>query len=642
MDLPLYFNYSSKDIENTKNKIISKYNKWLNNVKNNKNISPRDFLNSYLYNLSEFDYIYGTINFLKYISPDEKIRKSSSNFELEIEEYILNFFKSNDNYKLFKILKKIKFKNDKDNTKKLIEKIFKLFELNNANVIKYNKKLLVLENNFSENIINNIKNITYKKEELKNIDNNILKKHFVKKYYIFNTTYPDEKIIMEECSVEASRKKMYYTFNSVAKNNLNILKNIINIRYHISNLFNYKNTVSYILSYNRIATLNKINNLLDKLIPILKKKAIEEYNNLLKISGKKYLHDYDINYYSNIYKKKFLNIDNNIIKEYFPSNYTLNKIIQIYSELFSINIKLVKANKNQYWYKDVDLYVVNDKLSGEKLGYIYFDLYPRNGKFTHAATFGLQNTYKNIKNERIIPVTAIVCNFTSSDIKNKKNNISLFSFNEIVTFCHEFGHALHNILSNVKYESLSGISMENDFREMPSQFFENWCYQIDFLKKISSHYITKKKLPTNIINNIKKNKYYNIGLKYLNQILYIKYDLLIHQKKNVDKKYLHNLWFDIADKLLPFKLSKNIFPMCRFDHLIGYESGYYGYLWSIIYAYDAFSLFEEKGIFNKELGIKFRKDILEKGGTINGIKMLQNFLGRKHSSKSFFNIIYQK
>jgi len=637
MNLPLYFNYSVKDIENIEKKIIDKYDDWIFTIKKNP-VNPIDFLNSYLYNLSEFDYIYGSIKFLKYVSVNKDIRDASSKFELNIKEYFLNFFKSYENYKLFLILKKIKLENN--NQKKLIKNILKSFEDNGAKLniknkkefIKYDKELILLENNFSENIID-IKNIKYNKEELKNIDDNILLKHKVKNYYVFNTTYPDEKIIMKDCSISKTRKKMNITFNSVAKENLNILKKIISLRYNISNIFGYKDFVSYVLSYNRIATLNKINNLLDKLIPILKKKAIKEYNELLKISCKKYLYDYDISYYSNMYKKKFLNIDEKIIKEYFPSNYTIDKIINIYADLFDINIKLIKGNKNQYWCENIDLYIVNNKKNGKKLGYFYLDLYPRNGKFTHAATFDIQNTYKNENDFRILPVTAIVCNFTPI------NNVAFFTFSEVVTFCHEFGHALHNILSNVKYQSLSGISMEHDFAETPSQFFENWCYHKDFLKKISKHYLTKESLPDNIIENIKKNKNYNIGLHFLTQILYIKYDLTIHHQKNVNKKYLHDLWFKIGYDLLPFKMSNNSYPMCRFDHLMGYEVGYYGYLWSIIYAYDAFSLFEKKGIFNKSLGMKFRKEILEKGGTIKGTKMLENFLGRKPSSKYFFNIV---
>jgi len=629
MNIPLSFNYSVKDIEVIGEKIIDTYNKWLNYVKENKKISPYDFLYSYLYNLNNFDYIFGAIKFLKYVSNDEKIRKASSLFELSIEKYFLNFYKSSENYRLFLILKKIK-ENDNDNIQKLIKNILKSFENNGVSLdmkekkkfIKYKEELILLENNFSQNIIDDIKTIKYKKDELENIEENILLKHKVKNYYIFNTTYPDEKIIMKNCSISNSRKRMHILFESVAPQNLNILKNIIHLRHKISNIFGYNDTVSYILSYNKIASLNKINNLLSKIIPLLKKKAKNEYNELLKISNKEYLYDYDISYYSNMYKKKFLKINENIIKKYFPSNYTLNQIMNIYSELFGIMIHKIKGNTNQYWHENIELYVVYDKKTNETLGYFYLDLYPRDGKFTHAATFDIQSTYRNKNNIRILPVTAIVCNFTPL----------YMMFNEIVTFCHELGHALHNLLSDVKYEALSGITMENDFAEMPSQFFENWCYQHDFLKKIS------KNLPDDIIYNIQKNKNYNIGLHYLTQILYIKYDLIIHQQKKVDKKYLHNLWFTLGSELFPFKMSKSSFPMCRFDHLIGYESGYYGYLWSIIYAYDAFSLFEKKDIFNESLGLKFRKEILEKGGTINGVKMLENFLGRKTNNKIFLEL----
>jgi Zn-dependent oligopeptidase len=643
MNLPLYFNYSVKDIKSIEKNIINKYDDWIFNIKNNNDINAIDFLNSYLYNISEYDYIYGSIKFLKHVSPNKDIRDASSQFEINIKEYFLNFFKSYENYKLFLILKKIKLeKNNNNNQKKLIKNILKSFEDNGAilnkgskkKFIKYEEDLIFLENIFSENIINDIKNIKYQEEELKNVDDNILLKHKVKDYYIFDTSYPDEKIIMGYCSISNSRKKMSIIFNSVAKENLNILKKIIRIRYKISNIFGHKDFVSYMLSYNRLATLKEINYLLGKLIPILKEKANKEYNELLKISGKKYLYDYDISYYSNMYKKKFLNIDEQKIKEYFPSNYTIDKIIKIYADLFCINIKKIKGDKNQYWNENVDLYIVNDNKDGKKLGYFYLDLYPRYGKFTHAATFEIQNTYRNVNDIRILPITAIVCNFTPI---NNKNNIALFTFSEIVTFCHEFGHGLHNILSNVKYVSLSGISMENDFAETPSQFFEFWCFNNDFLRKISRHYITKKSLPDNIITNIKKNKSYNIGLHFLTQILYIKYDLIIHHQKYINKKYLHDIWFDICNDLLPFKILKKSYPMCRFDHLMGYEVGYYGYLWSIIYAYDAFSLFEENGIFNKSLGKKFRKEILEKGGTVNAKKMLENFLGRKTSNKSFFD-----
>ena len=641
------FNYSEDDIKKIYKKIIDKSNKWLSDTKKNINISPNDFLISYLYHLSEFDYIYGLIIFLQYVSSNKNIREASSKFDLDLQKYYSNYFNSEENYKLFLILKKIKcnndIDNDPDNTKKLIKNILKSFEDNGVNLNKYkkeefikiNKKLMVLENNFSQNIANDIKKIKYIKRDLNGIEHNILKNHQVDSdEYIFNTTYPDELAIMKNCSIELSREKMYYTFNTVAKKNLPILKNIINLRSKISNIFGFKNSVDYFLDNNRIAKKKEIDSLLYKFIPILKKKSINEYTNLCdKLDLNKDIYDYNMSYYNNIYKKKYLDLTENTIKEYFPSNYSIPKILTIFSNLFDIEIILLYKNKShyyQYYHQSIDLYIIKEKKNKTVLGYMYVDLYPRDGKFTHAATFDLQNTYKNNDNIRIIPITAIVCNFSPP---KKSTNFSLLSFNEIVTFCHELGHALHNILSNVKYEKLSGISMESDFGEMPSQFFENWCYCELFLKKITKHYKTDKKLPKSIIFKIIQNKNFNFGMQYLTQILYIKYDLEIHQKKNVDEKYLHDIWFKIAQDLLPFNITTNTFPMCRFDHIIGYASGYYGYLWSLIYSYDAFKLFKLKGIFNKELGARFRMEILEKGGTVKGTDMLKKFCQDTHIKK---------
>ena len=644
--ISLSFNYNISQIKNIENEIIESEKKWLNYVKNN-NLDSISFLNYYLYKFERFNYIHNIITFLQHVSNNKSIRETSRKYELKLKTFFMKFYESKENYELFLILKKIKIKkNDKDGLEKIIKKILRSFEDNGVHLelhkkIAYDKiikKLIILENNFSKNIANGIKNIKYRPEELDGIDKEFLKGHVHKNgFYIFDTTYPDEQMILKNCVIEKSRKKMYYTFNNVGGlKNLENLKNIVNYRYQISKIFGFRNTVDYYLSYNRLASMKKINLLLKKIVPILKKKANNEYNLLLNLSRKKILYDYDIPYYVNMYKKLYFNLDNEIIKKYFPSNYTIPKILQIYGNLFSINFEIDSNSFLGKWNEDVVLYKVIDlsKDNYEKIqGYIYFDLYPREGKFTHAATFDLQSTYKNQNENRIIPITAIVCNFT----KPKNNEqFSLLSFGEVTTFCHELGHGLHNILSNTKYELLAGISNEKDFVEMPSQFFENWCWNNKFLKSISSHYETNESLPNNIINNIIKNKYAFNGINLLTQILYLKYDLEIHEKGIVNNKFLKDTWFKISDQLLPYKLSKNTYPMCRFDHLNGYECGYYSYLWSLIYAYDAFSLFEKGGLFNKKIGTRFRKNILEIGSVLGGEKILENFLGRKTNSKAFF------
>ena len=643
MELPIRFNYNVSQIKKIEKDFINNEIKWITVIKSNKDISPYNFLNSYIYKSAKFDYIINSLIFLKYVSPYKSIRDASNNLQLEIKKYNLDFFKSNENYKLFLILKKIKIeKDDINNLKKLIKRILKEFEDNGANLkksekdkfIKINKKLISYENQFSEYIINGIKKVIFNKKDLDGLNQNVIEAH--KKNsgskYIFNTSYPDENAILKDCNVEESRKRMYLTFNSVAQGNLKILNNIIKLRDIRSKIFGFKNSVKYYFSENRLAQEKKIDNLLKKLIPILKKKSLIEYNDICNIANKDNINDYDIKYYSNIYKKTILKYDSNKIKEYFPSNYTINKIMELYCEIFGISIMLIKGNSDQYWSSNIDLYKVLDLETSKIMGYLYLDLYPRDGKYTHAATFDLQNAYSNENGTRVIPVCAIVCNF------EKSKGVSLFTFDEIVTFCHEFGHALHFLLSNVKYELLSGISMEEDFGEMPSQFFENWCYQPQFLKKISLHYKDKIKISDELINKIVVNKNYLNGIHYLTQILYIKYDLMIHKKQNINTKYLYNLWFKLCKDLLPLKTSSDIYPMCRFDHIIDYSAGYYGYLWSLIYSYDAFSLFENEGIFNKKLGNRFRNRILEVGGTVEGDVMLENFLERNHDPQHFFKI----
>jgi Zn-dependent oligopeptidase len=669
MEIPIYFNYSIGDIKNIEKEIINSNKLWINTIKKeikNKRISPKQFLESFLYNSSQFDYIVESIIFLQEVSPNKELRDASANFQINLDKYFINFYSSKKNYNLFLILKKLKIDysfNGKDinNTKKLIKNIFKRFKDNGIELSSKKRKLFIKIKNtinkkeqlFSKNIANGTKHINFRIDELDGISKvelQLHKKEFKNKsnQYKFNTSYPDQSLILKNCSNLETRKKIYILCETVGKENINILHKILELKYKNSRIFNFNNTVSYYFYDNRIATYKKVKDLVKKLIPILKKKAANEYQNLLKLSSKSELYDYDIAYYSNLYKKKYLDINENIIMQYFPSNYSIPLIFDIFGKLFGIKISKIDiedkniVSKEYYWDSEVKLYKIIQSDKEEKktdvIGYLYLDLYPREGKFTHAATFSLQNSYYNEYNKRVLPVTSVVCNFSPP---NKNKEYSLLKFSEVVTFCHEMGHAFNNLFSKVKYEGLSGITMEDDFVEAPSQFLENWCYEPTFLKKISKNHETGKQLPYSIIKNIIKNKNYNCGIHYLTQILYIKYDLMIHKMtlKNLSKEYLYKLWYSLHNNLLPFKITKNIYPMCSFGHLVGgYSSGYYGYLWSIIYSYDIFSEFKKHGIYNKELGLKYRKEVLEKGGTISGMKMLENFLNRETNQKEFMKI----
>ena len=686
------FNYSIDEINKIKKDIINTNEDFVSNMNT---YSPNKLLELYLYSLSKYDYIYETIVFLQSVSTDENIRKSSIKFQEDITNYFLIFFKNENNYKILLKLKSIKHKSTI--LTKVIKDIFKSFtdngidlDLNKRNKLELLKKeLSKYETQFMQNIYNDKKKLIIPHIDLDGVNKDFLNSHYNKssKKYIIGITNPEQLEIVKYCNSSSTRKIYSKIINNVGyKKNISVLQKILGLRYKIANILGYKNNIEYKLSYERIAKENQINKLLNKLIPKLKKSGYNEYNTILnyfvdnintfddkiknnvlnnivnhnnvnkgikKMNNK--INKYDFSYFSNIYREKYYGVDSNIIKKYFPLNYTINRVFKMYEKIFSIKFERVKnVKKSQIWYKDVILYRVIDKATNKKsknklknkynklnvLGYLYLDLFPRANKYNHAATFDLQPSYINKYNKRIIPITAIVCNFDRN----------FFTHDSLTTFCHEMGHALHNIFSKVKYASLSGTKTELDFVETISQFFENWCWEKDFLKYVSRNIKTKKPLSDELIDKIISTKKYNNGIHYLTQILYIKYDIGVHKKEHYSAKELHDMWFNISNDLLPFfgpsnnhiikSYNNEIFPMCSFGHLVGYDVGYYSYLWSIIYSYDIFSKFQKHGLFSNKVGMDLRRKIMEKGATKNGVKLLTDFLQRKPSYKYFLEQIF--
>jgi Zn-dependent oligopeptidase len=583
-----------------------------------------------------------------------------------------------------------------------LKDIFRSFENNGINLDKNKRNKLEItkkilnkyENIFMQNIYNDNKKLIIPVEtssnDLSGVNKDFLKSHYNKslKKYIIGISSPEQEEILKYCNSSATRKKYSIINNNIGyKKNMKVLQKILEMRHKLSNILGYKNNIDYKLSYDRIAKKEiQINSLANKLIPKLKNNAYNEYNTILnyfvnninsfdeniksnilnniinhhninngvhKLNNK--INKYDFSYFSNIYREKYYGIDSNIIKKYFPLNYTISRVFKIYEKIFSIKIERIKNIKPfQIWHKDVILYCVIDnsnkvnkvnkinKINKKNniLGYLYLDLFPRENKYNHAGTFDIQPSYINKNNKRVLPVTAIVCNFERK----------FLTHSTLITFCHEMGHALHNLFSKVKYASLSGTKTELDFVETISQFFENWCWEKDFLKYISRNINTKKPLSDELIDNIIKTKKYNNGIHYLTQILYIKYDLEVHKKVHYSVKELHNIWFNISNELMPFfspkenhiikKYNNSIFPMCSFGHLVGYDVGYYSYLWSIIYSYDIFSKFQSNGLFSNKIGMMLRQKIMEKGASKNGIKLLTDFLQRKPSYKYFLENIF--
>ena len=284
------------------------------------------------------------------------------------------------------------------------------------------------------------------------------------------------------------------------------------------------------------------------------------------------------------------------------------------------------------------MYMVEDFTTGNLMGYFYLDLFPREGKFAHACVVPVvASSAKSFYSDEFnVPFSVIICNFT---IPTKKVP-SLLSLREAETLFHEFGHCLHATLSTSRHSSQSGTNVVWDFVETPSQFMENWLWNKEVFTKISKHYLTGKKIPGKELDNMLNSRKSQVSYDSVRQLIYTKLDLDLHTgKTNNAKEAYRKLYKMYLDFNIPVD---SLFP-AGFGHLVGYDAGYYSYMWALVYAQDAFSLFETAGskniLTNKEIGMKWRNEVLEKGSTEDEMKLIKNFLGRKPSQKAFLKEI---
>ena len=322
--------------------------------------------------------------------------------------------------------------------------------------------------------------------------------------------------------------------------------------------------------------------------------------------------------------KKFLfDLDEKDIKPFFQLKKVLGGIFKISKKLYGLNFKINK--KIETYHENVDCYEVYK--NNKYYGLFYTDFYPRDGKRNGA---WMTSYLPQKKGQR--PHVSIVCNFSPPS----KQEDSLLNFSEVTTLFHEFGHALHGLLANSKYSSLSGTSVLWDFVELPSQIMENWCYQEESLKIFAKHYITNKTISKKIIKKIQKVSNFQKGIETIRQLSYSYIDMSFHNmesnKINSIKNHEQNLLKDI-------QFTPDIKENCistSFSHIFsgGYSSGYYSYKWAEVLDADAFELFIENGIFNKKISNSFCKNILSKGGTQDPMKLYLKFRGKKPDPKA--------
>ncbi|WP_347373170.1 M3 family metallopeptidase [Aequorivita sp. Q41] len=537
----------------------------------------------------------------------------------------------------------------------LLEKKYKAFSRNGANLSEEKKKelrkidaeLAKLKLTFGENVLaetNKFELHITAKKDLSGLPDGVVEaaaqtaEEKGKEGWVFTLDYPSYVPFLTYAANRELRKKMAIAFGAKGfnkdelDNQQNVLK-IVTLRHERANLLGYESHAHFVLEERMAETPEKVQSFLNELLAKAKPAAQKEFNTLtafaMELDGIEFLEKWDGAYYSEKLKQKLFNLDDEKLKPYFELKNVINGVFTVAEKLYGLHFEEVQ-NIDKY-HADVKTYEVKDT-QGELVSIFYADFHPRAGKRNGAwMTSYKPQQIKEGKNDR--PHISIVCNFT----KPTTSKPSLLTFNEVTTLFHEFGHALHGMLANTKYPSLSGTSVYWDFVELPSQILENWCYEKETLELFATHYQTGEIIPMEYVERIKESATFLEGMATLRQLSFGILDMTWHgfsaaQKTNLLKD--QNVKAFEAAVFKDTQLYPDVKENCMstsFSHIFqgGYSAGYYSYKWAEVLDADAFAVFKKEGIFNKKVASKFKEFVLSQGGTMDPMELYVKFRGQK-------------
>lgn len=450
--------------------------------------------------------------------------------------------------------------------------------------------------------------------------------------WAFSLDYPSYIPAMTYAKNRDLRKTLFMAFNTkCAKgdelDNQDIVKQLVTLRHQRAQLLGYESHAHFTLEERMAKSPKTVFEFLHSLLEKAKPKAELDVQEVAELAKKldqlEVLEKWDFAYYSELLKKEKYALDEEELRPYFSLENVISGVFATASRLFGL--RFVPNSKIPVYHPEVTAYEVYDR-ENQFLSVFYADFFPRPGKRNGAWMTSYRGQFKEgTKDHR--PHVSIVCNFT----KPTKTSPSLLTFNEVTTLFHEFGHALHGMLARGVYESLSGTSVFWDFVELPSQIFENWCYEKECLDLFARHYQTGEPIPTALVEKIKKSANFQQGYMTLRQLSFALLDMAYHSQdpsqiediKAFEKAVLR------ATELLPSVESARI--STSFSHIFqgGYASGYYSYKWAEVLDADAFELFQEKGVFDLQTSISFEKNILSAGGSEHPSILYSRFRGRE-------------
>ena len=450
-----------------------------------------------------------------------------------------------------------------------------------------------------------------------------------KQGWVFTLDFPSFSPFMTYSTQRELRKQLFMARNTVCthdntENNIEICKRIVNLRREIAQLLGYKTYADYVLKRRMASNTRGVYRLLNNLVDAYKPTAVKERDELRKLAHKDVdkMKPWDTSFYSHKLQMKKYNIDQEMLRPYFELSKVIGGVFGLANKLYGI---IFKENKDiPVYHPDVKAYEVFDK-DGSYLAVFYADFHPRKGKQSGAWMTEYQGQYIDKKGENVRPHVSVVMNLT----KPTEEKPALLTLGEVETFLHEFGHSLHGMFANTRFESLSGTNVWWDFVELPSQFMENYSIEKDFLRTFAFHYQTGEPLPDELIDRIVKSRNFMAATACLRQVSFGLLDMAYYTQRE-----------EFTEDIIPFEkqawkkaiLGEQLPDTCmtvQFSHIMagGYAAGYYSYKWAEVLDADAFSVFKKHGIFNQETAQRFRDEVLSKGGTEHPMTLYKRFRG---------------
>lgn len=570
------------------------------------------------------------------VHPAEAVRDAARACEKKVEAFVTELSLNRDLYEAFAA---IDTKGLEADTVRLVEHTLRDFrragvdkdEATRDRLKAIDEKLVELGQTFSKNLAEDVNFILVGPEDLAGLPEDYIAKHppgedgKIK----ITTDYPDYIPFMTYAKSHELRKQLYIAGRTRGgEENSRLLGEILKLRDERAAILGFDNWADYATADKMMKSGERAAAFIDRVIGVAKKRARRDYRELLErkrkdIPGAKVVQDYEKSYYEVKIKKEKYDFDTQSVRPYFPYEQVKAGLLATTAELYEIRYEPVPDA--DVWHPDVDVYDVYRE--DQKIGRIFLDMHPREGKYKHAAQFTLRNGVKGVQ----LPEGVLVCNFP----KPGPGEPGLMEHTNVVTMFHEFGHLMHHVLGgNQRWVSQSGVATEWDFVEAPSQMFEEWAWNHKSLKTFAKHYKTGEVIPAAMVEKMRRADKFGIGIQTLQQMFYASISLRFH---TIDPAKLDmNAEIErLKEEITPFPYVEGTMFQSNFGHLNGYSALYYTYMWSLVIAKDLLTPFDKHGLMNDKWAHKYRDTILAPGGTQDAADLVEDFLGREFNFRAF-------